>query len=205
MDKANSIAINIIKSVLIALYKTFGVALIIAFVSMFLFLYATHHKWNKRNFLHNTLSVWLKNYKNDVTFRRTFFLIFYTGMILCRTLFNRDLWRNPLSNIMGDWALHKPDGTLSTEPIENLMLFIPFAMLLLWAFRKELLGDKVKFGKTVLKSTVAVGMFSLVIEISQLLFHLGTFQISDLVYNTLGGTVGGIFYFTVYKIRHRRK
>ena len=27
------------------------------------------------------------------------------------------------------------------------------------------------------------------------LFHLGTFQISDLTYNTLGGAVGGVIYY----------
>ena len=46
---------------------------------------------------------------------------------------------------------------------------------------------------------VAGGLFSFVIEFSQLLFHLGTFQISDLVYNTLGGTVGGLAYYIIYK------
>ena len=50
---------------------------------------------------------------------------------------------------------------------------------------------------------VASGLFSFVIEFSQLLFHLGTFQISDLVYNTLGGTVGGLAYYIIYKFRYR--
>lgn len=33
---------------------------------------------------------------------------------------------------------------------------------------------------------------------TQLLFHLGTFQISDLTYNTLGGAVGGVIYYLGY-------
>ena len=45
---------------------------------------------------------------------------------------------------------------------------------------------------------VANGLFSFVIEFSQLLFHLGTFQISDLVYNTLGGTIGGLDLMAVF-------
>ena len=84
-----------------------------------------------------------------------------------------------------------------------LLLFIPFAVLLLWAFRKELLGDKLGLKKTLWVATKTVGIFSFVIEFSQLLFHLGTFQISDLVYNTLGGTVGGLAYYIIYKFRHR--
>ena len=44
------------------------------------------------------------------------------------------------------------------------------------------------------------------IEFTQLLFHLGTFQISDLTYNTLGGAVGGVIYYIGYNfISDRRK
>ena len=42
------------------------------------------------------------------------------------------------------------------------------------------------------------------IEFSQLLFHLGTFQISDLCYNTIGGAVGGIIYY-IGCTRHYQK
>lgn len=40
MDKANDIITNIIKEVLTALYQPFGAAVLMAFVSMFVFLYA---------------------------------------------------------------------------------------------------------------------------------------------------------------------
>ena len=80
--------------------------------------------------------------------------------------------------------------------------------LLLWAFQKELLGEskRIVLGKTVWQVTKIVAVFSLVIELAQLLFHLGTFQISDLTYNTLGGAVGGVLYYSGYRIiRGRRK
>ena len=112
-------------------------------------------------------------------------------MILSRTVLYRSIWTNPLSDVMGGWGLYDADGNLTTEAIENLMLFIPFAVLLLWAFKK-----------TLWVATKTVGIFSFAIEFSQLLFHLGTFQISDLVYNTLGGTIGGIAYYIIYKVRH---
>lgn len=129
--------------------------------------------------------------------------MFYSAMILFRTFLNRNIWFDPLSDVLGDWGLHKSDGSLSTEPIENLVLFIPFVVLLLWAFKNEIIGEDVRIVKVLWKSTVTVGIFSFVIEFSQLLFHLGTFQISDLVYNTLGGTVGGLAYYIIYKFRHR--
>lgn len=82
------------------------------------------------------------------------------------------------------------------------MLFVPFSILLLWAFQKELLGEfkEIRFGKTVGQVTKIVAIFSFLIEFAQLLFHLGTFQISDLTYNTLGGAVGGVIYCIGYKI-----
>ncbi|RHO82085.1 VanZ family protein [Ruminococcus sp. AF42-9BH] len=46
--------------------------------------------------------------------------------------------------------------------------------------------------------------FSFIIEFLQLLFHLGTFQISDLCYNTLGGTIGGVIYFVSYKLKNEK-
>ena len=132
-------------------------------------------------------------------------LIFYSVMILSRTVLYRDIWANPLSDVMGGWGLYDADGNLTTEAIGNLMLFVPFAVLLLWAFRKELLGDKPGLKKCLWVATKTVGIFSFAIEFSQLLFHLGTFQISDLVYNTLGGTIGGFAYYIIYKIRHRNE
>lgn len=117
----------------------------------------------------------------------------------------RDFWTNPLSDIMGGWGFKDAKGQLTTESIENIMLFIPFIMLVLWIFQKELLGENHRFINTVWVATSTVGVISLIIEFSQLLFHLGTFQISDLVYNTLGGTVGGVIYYIIYKIRHRNE
>ena len=187
MNKANEIITNIIKDVLTSLYQPFGAAVLLAFVSMFLFLYGKEHGWKKGSLIRNIFGTWFRNFKESSTFRRAFLLVFYSTMIL----------------FMGKWGLHNADGTLCTEPIENFMLFMPFAVLLLWAFKDEILGRYVRLGKVLWKSTVAVGIFSFGIESSQLLFHLGTFQISDLVYNTLGGTVGGAVYYVIYRVRHK--
>lgn len=205
MDKANDIITNIIKEVLTALYQPFGAAVLMVFVSMFVFLYAKEHGWKKGSLVKNIFGTWFRNFKESSTFRRTFLLVFYSTMILFRTILNRDIWFDPLSDVMGGWGLYDADGNLTTEAIENLMLFIPFAVMLLWAFRKELFGDKPGLKKTLWVATKTVGIFSFVIEFSQLLFHLGTFQISDLVYNTLGGTVGGLAYYIIYKVRHRNE
>ena len=144
-------------------------------------------------------------FKSSSNFRRTFLLAFYTAMILLRTVLNREIWFDPLGKIFGGWGLYE-DGQFTTESIENFMLFVPFSILLLWAFQKELLdeSENIRFGKTVWEATKVVAVFSFMIEFTQLLFHLGTFQISDLTYNTLGGAVGGVIYYLGY-FRKRKK
>ena len=134
-----------------------------------------------------------------------FLLAFYTAMILLRTVLNREIWFDPLGKLFGGWGLYE-DGQFTTESIENFMLFVPFSILLLWAFQKELLdeSENIRFGKTVWEATKVVAVFSFMIEFTQLLFHLGTFQISDLTYNTLGGAVGGVIYYLGYS-RKRKK
>lgn len=205
MEKIIEVIEKIIKNVLVELYQPFFAALFIAFLLMIVLMYAREHEVTKRKLLKKIITKWLHEFKKSANFRKTFLLMFYSAMILLRTVLYREWWKYPLSNVMGSWGLYDKDGNLTTEAIENLMLFIPFAVLLLWAFRKELLGDNPGLKKTLWVATKTVGIFSFVIEFSQLLFHLGTFQISDLVYNTLGGTVGGVIYYIIYKIRHRNE
>lgn len=143
--------------------------------------------------------MWQVSGRSDIT-------DFYTAMILLRTVLNRAIWFDPLGKLFGGWGLYE-DEQFTTESIENFMLFVPFSILLLWAFQKELLdeSENIRFGKTVWEATKVVAVFSFMIEFTQLLFHLGTFQISDLTYNTLGGAVGGVIYYLVYSREKRKK
>ena len=116
-----------------------------------------------------------------------------------------ETYKNMIGKLFGGWGLYE-DGQFTTESIENFMLFVPFSILLLWAFQKELLdeSENIRFGKTVWEATKVVAIFSFMIEFTQLLFHLGTFQISDLTYNTLGGAVGGVIYYLGYSRRRKK-
>ena len=100
MDKANDIITNIIKEVLTALYQPFGAAVLMAFVSMFVFLYAREHGWKKGCLIKNIFGTWFRNFKESSTFRRAFLLVFYSTMILFRTILNRDIWFDPLGDVM---------------------------------------------------------------------------------------------------------
>ena len=144
-------------------------------------------------------------FKSKSEFRRVFLLAFYTALILFRTLLNRNLWMNPLVNVMGGWSLYNENGQLTTESIENVILFVPFSLFLFWTFGHKLCVNKICFRKVIWKSCKIVFLSSFGIEISQVIFRLGTFQLADLFYNTLGGIIGGILYYFFYKLIYRGK
>ena len=70
---------------------------------------------------------------------------------------------------------------------------VPFSSMVMWTFRvrEKILwyGGKIAF------------IFSVSIEMLQLLLRLGTFQLSDTFYNTVGGVFGGLMYCALMKAR----
>lgn len=190
---------RIIENVLTALYQPFGFSVIMAVLIMFFYMFMKEYGWRV------IVKRWLNEFKTSCIFRRIFFLVFYTAMILFRTLLNRNMWTNPVSNTIGIWGIYNENGDLTTEAIENLALFIPFTVLLLWCFCEKIVGESVKLLTTLWKSVLVVFLFSLAIEFSQLFFRLGTFQLSDLFYNTLGGLIGGMIYWIGYRVKYQNK
>lgn len=190
---------KIIENVLTALYQPFGFSVIMTILVMFFYMFVKEYGTKV------IIQRCVNEFKTSSRFRRVFLLVFYIAMILFRTLLNRDMWRNPISNVIGVWGLYNENGELTTEIIENLVLFIPFTVLLLWSFREKIISQSVKLFVTLWKSIEVVFAFSLSIEFLQLFLRLGTFQLSDLFYNTLGGLIGGLIYWCGYKITHRNK
>ena len=144
---------------------------------------------------------WYQKFKESVFFRKLFFLAFVTSLILFRTLLNRQLWMNPLSDVMGGWGIWETvngERQLTTECIENVIMMVPFSAVVLWTF-----GEKIGIGckKMLWQSGKIAFIFSISIEMLQLLLRLGTFQLSDIFYNTVGGVIGGVCYLGVMKIR----
>ncbi len=197
---------SIVTNVLTALYQPFLFAVAMAFIFMFLYMYAKCPKESGKGYK-AALIAWLRKFKNSYYFRRLFILVFYTTLVLFRTLFNRNLWLNPLSDVCGSWAMwtYNANGVrvYTTDSIENVIMLFPFIILLLWTMKDKLLKN------VTLKGIVGVSfkisfLFSLSIELFQLFFRVGTFQLSDLFYNTLGGVIGGIVYGVVWTFKRRK-
>lgn len=93
------------------------------------------------------------------------------------------------------WKIVNGEKQLTTECIENVFLMMPFTAIVMWTFEIK--------KKVVWKSIKIAFLFSVMIELLQLLLRLGTFQISDIVYNTVGGMLGGIVYVVVKQLMKR--
>ena len=193
---------KILTNILTALYEPFGFSLLLSFLVMFFYLYAYEPTAAGRGWK-NAIVTWYQKFKESVFFRKLFLLAFVTSMILFRTLLNRNLWMNPLSDVMGGWGIWETvngERQLTTECIENMIMMVPFSAVVMWTFEEKLgngwkkilwYGGKITFG------------FSLMIEMLQLLLRLGTIQLSDIFYNTVGGMIGGLMYYGIMKARKR--
>ncbi len=189
---------KIIADILTALYQPFWFSILAAVLFMFFYLYV------KERGLKKVIHTWIDSFRFSSTFRRLFLLAFYTMMILMRTLLNRSMWANPVSDVMGGWLLYDSKGELTTEPLENIILMIPFTALLLWALKKRM-TNLVTIKAVVWVGTKYAFLLSVMIEFLQLFLRLGTFQLSDIFYNALGGLLGGLCYYVAHRVKNERE
>lgn len=130
-----------------------------------------------------------KNFLEDRTYKWKILFFTYIYFIFDKTLLSRSFGAN--NNL--ELALTIPNILEISEDrnnigaIENLIFFIPYTFFLFQSFSLKKFKD--------IKNTLILSFLtSLVIEVLQLLTTLGTFQLSDLLYNTLGGVIGYIIY-----------
>ena len=202
MSDTIEILSKILINILTAFYESFGFSILLSFFAMFFYLYAcvpvdAGKGWK------GAIVTWYKEFKESVFFRKLFLLAFVTSLILFRTLLNRNLWMNPLSKVMGGWGIWETvngEQRLTTECIENVIMMVPFSAVVMWTFQKKV-GNGRK--NIVWQSGRVAFIFSIVIEVLQLLLRLGTFQLSDIFYNTVGGVVGGVCYWGVMRVRKK--
>ncbi len=191
----------IIENVLKTIYQPFIYALVLSLFIMFFVMYIEKYKGsNLKDRIKKAAMDWKNKFVESVKFRREFYFIFVAVMILFVTLLNRDLWRNPIDNVLGVWGLYKKDGTFTTEIIENVVLFIPLIFFLF--FFLETTSKKASKFLTVMGRAIVISfLLSLAIEMLQLFLRLGTWQLSDLCFNTLGGVIGGLIYWVSARCR----
>ena len=192
---------RVIINVLQALYQPFLFALILSVFVLFFVLYL--EKYNNDSFkkkIKNAVRDLKNKFVLSAKYRRLFYFVFCFVMVLFKTLLNRKMWENPVSNVMGVWGFADKDGVFTTEIIENVLLFIPLIFFLFF-FLETTSKKNTKFLKVMGMAIVISFLSSLTIEMLQLFLRLGTWQLSDLAFNTLGGIIGGFIYWVSAKIR----
>lgn len=203
---------RIMIDIFIAVYHTVWFAILLSVFILFFYLYA-YKPDNAGKGMKQVCRAWILNFKRSSFFRKLFCFVFVTAMILFQTLLNRKLWANPLSNVMGGWWIWKKsaDGILilTAECFENIVLMVPFSISLMGVAKEKLIlkkqdgpvKNKIWFGSIIWACGTTTFLFSVTIELLQLFLRLGTFQISDICYNTLGGVIGGMLYWIGWKFK----
>ncbi len=187
---------QLIKDVLLALYQPFLFSVIFAGLLVQVFLTA-----EEKGSVRAVLQQWKDAFVRRKAIRHLYVFFFYLTMILFRTLLNRELWANPLSDVIGPWGFYDRKGQLNVEWLENLALFVPFTFLLWMNFRSRICRKEFGLLLCLGKSAGISFLFSFGIEGLQLLLRLGTFQLSDLFFNTAGGLLGGMIYWIFCKAK----
>lgn len=77
-----------------------------------------------------------------------------------------------------------------SETVSNIIIFIPFGLLLSLNFTRVALW----------RLLITVFVFSVVVETLQFIFAIGTTDVTDVITNTLGGLVGLVVYRLVNKV-----
>lgn len=159
--------------------------------------------WNiQKNGIRNVIISYLTEMRHNrrLIYQLLFFL--YVYFIFDRTLLSRHFgWSSGLGNIMGGWTLLDPEtGKVTFEAVENFAFFVPYIILFFLSFNTG------KRGMEILKKSFFAGtLTSIFIEMGQMIFKVGEFQISDLVYNIAGAVMGGTIYVLGMKINKLKR
>lgn len=117
----------------------------------------------------------------------------YIFFVLNLTILNRTSHiEEPLAKFTEGIFLVDEDGTLHAEGVENVIMLIPMIPL----FVLSGITHSMKIWQAFAMSFCS----SAFIEVIQLIFHIGYTQVSDILFNTLGGMIGWCIYFVVHRI-----
>lgn len=124
----------------------------------------------------------------------TIYLLFLVWIVVFKTQFSisdlphyRAINLNPFHD-----ALNHPIRT--REVIDNILIFIPYGILISMVKDKKLLITKI----------FQIFMTSLAFETIQYIFSIGSTDVNDLITNTLGGFIGIIIYCIFKKVFGRK-
>lgn len=139
--------------------------------------------------------------ENSAVLFSALFTLFYFALIFNSTVFNRlSLPRyDPFSSILSGWVIEDQIFYYDFSPLLNVLMFLPLCTVLFifikWALRKT-----ITFKALVFVSSITGFISSCLIELLQIILKVGTIQIADIFYNTLGGVLSVVIFILLRKI-----
>ena len=131
---------------------------------------------------------WLRSWKTRKN-RLCFWMFLYFSLLFSVTLLTRSYQPNPFLNIKGKLFLRYRSGAWHHGNIENIILFLPLCPLVLVNCKDFRRGGALK---TLWRCILLSAGTTILIETMQAILHLGTFQLSDLLFNLIGGLIGAL-------------
>lgn len=120
-------------------------------------------------------------------------LLGYGGLVLYLTVLGRSYYpEDPLGVVLGGWDCRMVEDGGDVHAFYNLFMLTPVTFLLPGVFPRQLRHRK--FAGHLRTAVLVSFGISLAIEVTQTILHVGTLQISDLVYNTCSGVLGTAAY-----------
>ena len=126
-------------------------------------------------------------------------LLLYISVIFNAAVFTRlsQPEQDPFAKVWGGWGITDQTYYYELSSIFNVIIFLPLCTLLFLLLKTALQKNP------DIKKLTAIGagtgfLISCMIEGLQIILRAGTFQVSDLFYNTLGAVLG-IFVFIALK------
>lgn len=126
-------------------------------------------------------------------------LLLYISVIFNAAVFTRlsQPEQDPFAKVWGGWGITDQTYYYELSSIFNVIIFLPLCTLL-FLFLKTVLQKDPDIKKLTAISAGTGFLISCMIEGLQIILRAGTFQVSDLCYNTLGAVLG-IFVFIALK------
>lgn len=122
----------------------------------------------------------------------TFYLLLLIWIILMKTEFSFDqIYRMRSTNFIPLEGTAVYNNQLHYQEIYlNILIFVPFGIYL----------SILKPSWSFIQRIIPIFLVSLSFESLQYIFSIGATDITDLIGNTLGGVIGVLFYFLIYKL-----
>ena len=130
-----------------------------------------------------------ENRKICATVLAIYAIVFFVLAVLCREPYEE---KAVLLNLFHNYS--KDTGNIQ-DVIINIAAFVPIGLLL------GMISGRYR----VLKALFFGFLFSLFVEVTQLISHCGVFDVDDLFNNSLGALIGGVIATIVVGIIHRYK